>query len=70
MRRLLAAAALLVSATVLVLPFSADAAKRSCKPKREAKGCVVKSAEWGERNGFARAASIPVSRDGSTRASR
>jgi hypothetical protein len=49
MRRLLA---LLAASVLLVaLPASTDAA-RSCKKKREQRGCVVKQAEWGEINGF------------------
>ena len=65
MRRLAAALlAVLATAILVALPLSADAAKRSCKPKREAKGCVVKSAEWGEANSFKRSANISVSSDG------
>jgi hypothetical protein len=63
MRRLLAAAAL-IAATVVALPLSADAAKKSCKPKKEAKGCTIKNAEWGVANSFERSANIRVSRDG------
>src|SRR5688500_19135763 len=65
MRRLLAGA-LLIAATVVALPLSVDvdAAKRSCKPKKEAKGCTIRNAEWGEANSFKRSANISVSRDG------
>ena len=61
MRRLLPV--LLASAIVVALPLGADAA-RSCKPKKEATGCVVESAEWGEANGFKRSANITVSSSG------
>ena len=61
MRRL--AAALLLSG-LLVLPTTVADAARSCKPKKEAKGCVVTNAEWGEANSFKRSANIIVSRSG------
>jgi hypothetical protein len=49
MHRILALVA--ASALLAALPASTDAA-RSCKKKRESRGCVLKQAEWGEGNSF------------------
>lgn len=54
------AAAVLASALLAAVPASAEA--RSCKPKKEERGCVVRSAEWTKLGGFGqRSASVSVS---------
>ncbi|HEX8207048.1 MAG TPA: hypothetical protein VF587_13390 [Solirubrobacteraceae bacterium] len=42
---------LAASVLLFALPASTDAA-RSCKKKRESRGCVVKNAKWGEGSTF------------------